>query len=199
MTTQEISTLLQFFKALANENRLKILGVLAQRECSVEELATLLKLKPPTVSHHLSKLKGLGVAAMRKDGNDHLFRLDVDSLHHMSKTVFAAITTEKVVALAEGVEYEAWERKVLEAFLDGDQIIVLPSGYKKRLVILKWVINFFEEDVKYTEREINEIIQRHYPDSASIRRAFITNGLMEREGGGGLYWRIPWTMPELEG
>ncbi|MBL7164017.1 MAG: metalloregulator ArsR/SmtB family transcription factor [Anaerolineales bacterium] len=199
MTDQEMSTLLQFFKALANENRLKILGVLAQRECSVEELATLLEIKAPTVSHHLSKLKGLGLVAMRTDGNDHLYRLDIDSLHSMSKSVFTSITVEKVVALADDIEYEAWERKVLEAFLDGDRIIDLPAGYKKRLVILKWLINFFEEDTQYTEQGVNEIIQQHHPDSASIRRAFIGNGLMEREGGGGLYWRIPWKMPELKG
>ena len=137
--------------------------------------------------------------AMRTDGNDHLYRLDGDSLHDMSKSVFTSITTEKVVTLADDVEYEAWERKVLETFVDGDQIIDLPAGYKKRLVILKWLINFFEEDKKYTEKEVNEIIQQHHADSASIRRAFIGNGLMDREGGGGLYWRIPWKMPELKG
>ena len=199
MTENEMSTLLQFFKALANENRLKILGVLAQRECSVEELATLLNLKAPTVSQHLGKLKELNLVAMRTDGNDHLYRLDVDSLHSMSKNVFASITTEKVVNLAEDVEYEAWERKVLETFLDGDQVITLPAGYKKRLVLLKWMVNFFEEDRKYSEQEVNEIIQKHYEDSATFRRGFISNGLMEREGGGGHYWRIPWKMPSLKG
>lgn len=193
-----MSTLLQFFKALSNENRLKILGLLAQRECSVEELATLLELKPPTVSHHLSKLKDLHLVAMRKNGNDHLYRLDVDSLHNMSKSVFSSITAEKVISLADDVEYEAWERKVLETFLDGDRVITLPSGYKKRLALLKWMINFFEEDRKYTEQEVNEIIQQHYADSATFRRAFISNGLMEREGGGGRYWRIPWKMPSLD-
>jgi predicted transcriptional regulator len=197
MTQIETETLLQFFKALANENRLKILGLLAQRECSVDELATLLEIKAPTVSHHLKKLKDLGLVAMRTDGNDHLYRLDVDSLQNMSKDVFTSITTEKVVSLADDVEYEAWERKVLETFLEGDQITTLPMGYKRKLAILKWLINFFEEDVQYTEKEVNEIIQQHYVDASTLRRAFVDNGLMEREGGGGKYWRIPWQMPEL--
>jgi DNA-binding transcriptional ArsR family regulator len=198
MDQPDTGTLLQFFKALANENRLKVLGLLAQRECSVEELATLLELKAPTASHHLSKLKAVGLITMRTDGNDHLYRLDVDNLHAMAKNVFTSITTDKVVSLAEDVEYEAWERKVLEAFLDGDQIIDLPSGYKKRLVILKWLINYFKRDKKYTEKEVNQIIQQHHQDSATIRRAFISNGLMAREGGGGKYWRIQWQMPELK-
>ena len=55
MGTEEFQTLLQLFKALANEDRLKILGILATRERSIGELATLLDLKAPTVSHHLSR------------------------------------------------------------------------------------------------------------------------------------------------
>ncbi len=43
----------------------------------------------------------------------------------------------------------------------------------------------------------NEIILRHHSDTSGLRREFINNGLMERQGGGGLYWRIPWQMPEL--
>ncbi|WP_345325136.1 ArsR family transcriptional regulator [Candidatus Villigracilis proximus] len=39
-----------FFKALADANRLKIIGLLAQQPYSVEELAALLNLKPSTVS-----------------------------------------------------------------------------------------------------------------------------------------------------
>jgi DNA-binding transcriptional ArsR family regulator len=198
MTDQEISTLLLFFKALANENRLKILGLLAQRECGVDELATLLQLKAPTISHHLSKLKDIGLVTMRTSGNDHLYRLDVNSLNNMSKDVFQSITSEKVVSLVTEIEFESWERKVLENFLEGDKLKVLPASYKKRLVIYKWLINFFDEDTKYTEKEINEILQKYYPDSASIRRAFIENRMMEREGGGGRYWRIPWEMPSLK-
>lgn len=51
MEKAQFQTLLNFFKVLANESRLKILGILAQRECSVEELAALLQLKEPTGVH----------------------------------------------------------------------------------------------------------------------------------------------------
>jgi hypothetical protein len=197
MGTDEFQTLLQFFKALANENRLKILGILANRECNVGELATLLDLKAPTVSHHLSKLKELGLVDMRVDGNDHLYRMNIDSLQAMSKEVFSSFGSEKLPALVEDVEYEVWERKVLDTFLAGDQIEALPSGYKKRLVVLKWLVNHFEEGVRYTEDEVSATIERHHPDYCTLRRELIMNGLMEREDGE--YWRIEWQMPELEG
>ncbi len=68
MTPQNLQTLLDFFKALSNESRLKLLGVLAQRECSVEELAALLHLKASTISHHLTKLKEHGPSQPQSAG-----------------------------------------------------------------------------------------------------------------------------------
>ncbi|WP_289501500.1 metalloregulator ArsR/SmtB family transcription factor [Gloeocapsopsis sp. IPPAS B-1203] len=75
-----MQSLLRFFKVLANESRLKMLGILASRECSVEELATLLQLKEPTVSHHLNKLKELNLVKMHPEGNTHLYQLDGEAL-----------------------------------------------------------------------------------------------------------------------
>ena len=56
MNPPDFDIILNFFKALANENRLKLVGILSQVECSVEDLAARLELKEPTVSHHLMKL-----------------------------------------------------------------------------------------------------------------------------------------------
>ena len=52
--------LVTFFKALADSSRLKIVGLLAEKSYSVEELAELLNLKASTVSHHLAKLSRWG-------------------------------------------------------------------------------------------------------------------------------------------
>ncbi len=65
MKNEKLQNLLRFFKALADESRLKIIGILASQECSVEELAVLLELKEPTISHHLTKLKQLELVRMR--------------------------------------------------------------------------------------------------------------------------------------
>ena len=55
MDPEKFQTLVHFLKTLAHESRLKLLGLLAEREYSVGELAELLDLKEPTVSHHLAK------------------------------------------------------------------------------------------------------------------------------------------------
>lgn len=185
----------QFFKALANENRLKMVGTLASKECGVEELATMMDLKAPTISHHLGILKELGVVAMRVEGNDHLYCLDSEGLETIAKEVFSSFSSESVINLGEGVEFESWERKVLSNFIEGDQIQEIPAGYKKRLVILKWLADYFEEGRRYNEMEVNDIIGQHNPDFSTLRRELINNKLMQRERG--VYWRIPWNMPEL--
>ena len=69
------------------------------------------------------------------------------------------------------------------------------AGYKKRLVVLKWLVSHFEEGVRYPEKEVNEIIARHHPDYCTLRREFITRGLMKRENGA--YWRVEWQMPDF--
>jgi predicted transcriptional regulator len=186
MKELEFQTALQFFKALANEKRLKILGILASRECSVEELATLLELKEPTVSHHLARLKALDLVEMRSEGNTHLYRLHTDGLHAMSRHIF---TSEKMATLvADDVEYDVWEQKVLQSFFDGERLTKIPTAGKKRMVVLRWLVNQFEPDRHYPEPELNEIIKRHHPDCATIRREFIGSRLMERKGG--VYWRV---------
>ena len=187
MEEQELQTLLGFFKCLANENRLKILGLLSDQERSVEELSALLDLKEPTVSHHLAKLKELELVKMNVDGNTHLYRLDTEALEQMNRDRF---TPKQMSAFTRDIRYDAWERKVLNTFLDGEQLKAIPASRKKRQVILAWLIDMFEPGVEYSEKEVNQIIARHHPDCATLRREFIMNRLMEREGGGGVYWRV---------
>ncbi|MBD2022043.1 metalloregulator ArsR/SmtB family transcription factor [Leptolyngbya sp. FACHB-36] len=187
MSPPDFQQLLQFFKALANESRLKLVGLLAQRECSVEELATLLNLKEPTVSHHLAKLKELELVQMRSDGNTHLYQLRTDTLQALSKEMFAS--PNQLTALANDVDADRWESSVLRAFLAGDTLKAIPASRKKRWVILKWLVNQFEFDQTYPESNLNELIQRHHWDSATLRRELIGYRFMQREKG--VYWRLP--------
>jgi DNA-binding transcriptional ArsR family regulator len=89
MSEEQFQTLLNFFKVLGNESRLKILGLLANQERSVGELAALLELREPTVSHHLSTMKELGLVNVRAEGNTRIYWLDVKFLESMSKDILS--------------------------------------------------------------------------------------------------------------
>ncbi len=184
MPHEELDQILDYLKALANESRLKLLGLLADHERSVGELAEILELKEPTISHHLAKLLELGLITLRPEGTTHFYRLNREQLQRLGQEVF---TVEKVTSLADELEVDARERKVLHTFLEGERLTKIPDTRKKRDVILRWLATQFEEDVRYPESQVNEIIKRHHPDTATLRRELIGAGLMQRENG--IYWR----------
>jgi len=184
MNANDFQTLAQFLKVLANESRLKLLGLLADRERSVKELAEQLHLKEPTVSHHLARLQEAGLVRMRAVGTTHLYQLQAATLHRLSRDLF---TPAQVASIADTVEGESWERKVLRTYFEGDTLKSIPATRKKRDVILKWLVDRFEPGVRYPEAKVNEILKRHHPDSATLRREFIMTRMMERKNG--IYWR----------
>lgn len=180
MTEQRRKQLLAFFKALANESRLKIIGILANRECSVSDLADLLDLSEPTVSHHLSQLKELDLVHMEARGNVHIYSLNEKALIQLNKNVFSA---EQMADLVDDVDAQSWQAKVLDTFVIDGRLSQIPAKQKKRLVILRWLALKFDPDRSYNESEINEIIEQIHPDTATLRRALISWGFMHRDHG----------------
>ncbi len=186
MSGENFDWMLRALKAVADESRLKILGILAARECNVEEFASLLELKAPTISHHLSRLRDAGLVEMRIDGNTRFYRLRKSGLADIRRNFG---NTARVATLADGIELGGWEERVLRSFVDEGELVRIPASHKKRGVILRWLVGFFEEGVSYPEKEINEELKRHHWDCATLRREFIASKLMERERG--IYRRLP--------
>lgn len=186
MPPEDFETLLSFFKALADKSRLRVIGLLAERERTVEELATLLELKPPTMSHHLSRLKAVGLVEIRAEGTTRHYRLVTERLDVLSKEVFAP---DAMARATEGVAPHAWEDKVLSTFIVDEKLVKIPSSTKKRLVILERLVDDFELGRAYDELEINAILLQRYWDSATLRRELIGCGLMTRARG--IYERVP--------
>jgi DNA-binding transcriptional ArsR family regulator len=185
MSHPDFQLLLAFFRVLGNESRLKIVGVLAQGETSVSDLAALVGLREPTVSHHLAKLSEVGLVCRRVDGNTHYYALATERLEELSKKVYSS---EGMQAIASPVDASTYERKVLHAFTDGEKLLQIPATRKKRRVILEWLLADFEPGCDYPEKEVNERLLRHHWDSATLRREFVMNGLMTREQG--VYRRV---------
>ena len=186
MSEEQFQKLLSFFKVLGNESRLKILGLLANQERSVGELAAQLELREPTVSHHLATMKELGLVNVRAEGNTRIYWLDAKFLETMSKDI---LSQAQLAELAPADGANRWEQKVLHTFVADGRITQLPSRRKKQLVIMQWVVDQFEYDVRYPEAELNERLKELNEDFASLRRYLIDYKLMAREKN--VYWRIP--------
>jgi biotin operon repressor len=178
--------LLTFFKALADANRLKIIGLLAQQPYSVEQLSAMLELRPPTVSHHLKLLSEAGLVSARAESYYNLYQLEPGVLeqiaHHLAKQ-------DSLPSMAAEVDMEAYDRKVLRDVLMPDgRLKIIPAQRKKREVVLRHILKQFEPGMRYTEKQVNDILARFHEDTATLRREMIAYKMMDRAEG--KYWKI---------
>jgi ArsR family transcriptional regulator, zinc-responsive transcriptional repressor len=80
----------QTFKALSDPTRIRILHLLSQKECSVNEIAEELGLLQSTVSHQLRFLKNLRLVKFRRvsttmyysHDDEHIVDLLEQAIHH---------------------------------------------------------------------------------------------------------------------
>jgi predicted transcriptional regulator len=179
--------LVAFFKALADANRLKIVGLLAQQPYSVEQLAAILDLRPSTISHHLSKLADVGLVSFKADSYYNVYKLEEETLRK-TRLLFSQ---QDLAVVVENVDLDAYDRKVVEDYsLSDGRLKTIPAQRKKLEAVLRYVVEAFEPGMHYSERRVNEILSRFHEDTATLRRELVGYGLMQREGDGGEYWRV---------
>ncbi len=78
----------EFLKALAHENRLLILCLLAEQERSVTELEERLALSQPTVSQQLARLRLDGLVETRRDGRIVYYSLADEATRNFIAAVY---------------------------------------------------------------------------------------------------------------
>ena len=178
--------LLDFFKALADANRLKIIGLLARESFTVEELAVMLDLRPSTISHHLSRLAKIGLVSARSESYYNVYRLETANLENMARELLSG---ETLPAAAADIDLNAYERKVVGDFSNPDgSLKTIPAQRKKLRVILDHIVKTFESGKRYPEREVNLLLAEFHPDTATLRRELVGAGLLARDRGE--YWRM---------
>ena len=74
----DVAGLSELFRALADETRTRILYLLSERELCVCDLAHLLELSLPAVSHHLRLLRMMRLVRPRRNGKQVFYTLDDD-------------------------------------------------------------------------------------------------------------------------
>ncbi len=187
----------QFFKALADSSRLRIIGLLGTRPYNVGELAQVLGLTEPTVSHHLARLREAWLVNLRAEGTMRIYSLRADMLETMLRH---ALDFEELARMTpapkpdmtwvDDLDLSEADRKVFYSYFRGRQLKQIPTKQSKLLVILRWLAEKFAPGVQYTEDEVNAILKTVHPDYARLRRELVDFKLLAREGGGGLYWRV---------
>jgi hypothetical protein len=171
-------------KALGHPVRLLIVNLLKAKPRHGEELATILKLKPATISHHLAKLTGAGLLKSKKDQYYQIYSLSGDLLERKLDDVVSLSQP----GLTARVKEDAYREKVLKNFFRHGRLLRIPAQLKKRQIILEKIVEDFEPDRRYTEHAVNRMLLEYHEDVAYLRREMICQRLMKRARG--IYERL---------
>jgi ArsR family transcriptional regulator len=89
--------LVQVFKLLADETRLRILMYLMKEaEINVTTLCDRLGQSQPAVSHHLALLRVSGLIQPRRDGKHNYYSVRQDRFHDVMAALFNAMKNENI-------------------------------------------------------------------------------------------------------
>ena len=177
-----MNEMLDFVKAMSHPDRLRIIGLLSQRSATRKEIAAELNLSPKDSLTHLGFLEFIGVISQA----DGVFTLNEDKLATLGKEKL--FNTNEVYIPDENLDERS--KKILKDYLNADGTIRQIPEQAKIQPILNYLVQHFDFDQNYTEREVNEIIKRFNIDTSGLRRDLIDAGLLARESDGSRYWRV---------
>lgn len=102
----------------------------------------------------------------------------------------ASLPTKDDRAVITEAEAAAVEARCLAKFgPHGLRIVLWPKKQKDKLVVLRKLAELFEPGRRYSEPEVNAILMPVFGDHVSIRRYLVEYRFLDREDGGGAYWR----------
>src|SRR5215212_1606276 len=165
--------ILSFVKAMADTERLRIVGLLSLGDKRATEIASAIGIHPSEINRHLDQLIASGVVSEAEG----VYQLNEKAIEALARGQFAG----KRPSYEANQEEPEDVRKVLKNYLNPDGTLKqIPPLGNKLLIILNFIVDTFAFDTNYTEKEVN----------TTLRRYLVDNGLMARESDGTRYWRV---------
>lgn len=175
----QINKIVEFHKALGDLTRVRIIALLQQGPLHGQAIAGKLGLKPPTITHHIAKLREVGLIKERRDKNTIYFSLNTKILEG---SAMAILSVGKGSVDMEMSVTEEERSNILNNFFSRDgKLKNIPAQRKKKLVILAHLVKGLEFGRVYPEKEMNEYLKKFHEDYATLRRELIMCQYMYRE------------------
>lgn len=176
---------LEIFKCLSDNSRLRIINDLMIEPMYVELLSERLGLSTSTISFHLKKLMDANIVSSKKEQYYTIYRLNEDIFKvNLEDLIKDTKNEEEILNQRE----EKYRESVIKSFFKYDKLKNIPVQKKKKQIVLEKIVEAFEWDRTYTEKEVNLLIADFHDDFCTIRRDLIGFNLMERKDG--MYKRI---------
>ncbi len=171
---------LDLLRLLLEPLRLAVVGDLVAAPRTSAELADRHGLPPEEVLRTLAPLVQEGLLGT---ADDRTYHLDVGAWREVARRLPRSAPASPRVAFG----MTAGESEVLRRFFRGDRLSELPAQRHKRLVVLERLALEFEPGLRYRETEVNALLRRFHDDHATLRRALVDEGFLDRAAGE--YWR----------
>jgi hypothetical protein len=166
-----------FLRLTLDPDRLAVLGLAATGPLDIAEAAHRLAMTVGQVRRAVSRL----VEARLLD--QHL-TLDRGTIRAVAATLPGEEAAD--TSMLDGPWTEE-EKQILSRHFVGSRLTEIPANRTARMVVLERLAHELEIGLRYSEREVNSIIQTFYPDYAAIRRYMVDEGFVTRAQGS--YWR----------
>lgn len=174
--------LARMLKVIADETRLRILGLLAEHPYVGKDLSATLGLSAPTVSHHMRKLVDAGIVIATSDAQMQRYELNSDLLLDMRRKPVSESSGQHQQETGTSDE-DAYRAKVMRNFFDGERLMSIPAKRKQRVIVLQHLLKRFDPNRTYPEPEVNDLLRSAFDDVATLRRELVDYGFMTRERG----------------
>ena len=87
------------------------------------------------------------------------------------------------------MEIEKSEVEIGQFFRPDGTLTHIPARLEKKLAVLHRIAKDLSSDLKYPEKELNQIIAKYHPDTAAIRRHMVEFKILDRNQQS-VYWLI---------
>ena len=171
------------------ETQRKVLSLMAEG-LTDKEIASNLGVAQSTIRNHRYKLRERErqaklflslMALLSKSTNRQVNKLDKEFIYDAHKT---ATTVDDRYNITDKEK----ENVIKNYFTPEGALKTYPSKEKKKIIVLEEISKNFKKGKIYTEKEINRILSRIYEDYATVRRALIEYGFLERTDDCSKYW-----------
>lgn len=172
-----------------SEVQRKVMSLMAEG-LTDKEIALNLGVADSTIRSHRYKLREKEKQAKLFLAMTELLSLKTSSeMHKFDKNILVdAHNSAKMI----DERYNITEKEtvnIIETYFDENGVLKnFPSKEKRKIIILREIMKNFSQGKEYREVELNRILKRIYEDNATIRRALIEYGFLERKKDGSVYW-----------
>ncbi|MCT4597117.1 MAG: DUF2087 domain-containing protein [Vallitalea sp.] len=157
---------------------------------SDKEVATKLSVAQSTIRNHRYKLR-------QKEKQAKIFLAMMELLSKSTNKKISKLEKEVIcdphktaTALDDRYNITDKDRKnTIKNYMNEEGALkTYPAKAKKKIIILQEITKNFSKGKTYSEKELNRILKRIYEDYATIRRALIEYGFIERTNDCKSYW-----------